>query len=175
MKKIYSVIFLLLLGVQTAHADRNDGAYAYLQGDYETAYNTMISLANTSDDEIAQYYLGVMYMKGQGVEQDYEEAGEWFRKASEQGLSVAMYKLAGLYTKGQGVPKDLEFAYVWYSVAAVHEHQKSINMIEKAKSNLSSEDLASANQLVAEYVEKYGPKDENEGKTVGTDPTASKN
>jgi len=37
--------------------------------------------------------------------------------------------------------------------------------------------LALANQLVAEYVEKYGPKDEdeNEGKTVGTDPTASKN
>jgi len=174
MKKIYCVIFLMLLGVQTAYADRNDGAYAYLQGDYETAYNTMISLANTSDDEIAQYYLGVMYMKGQGVEQDFEKAGEWFRKASEQGLSVAMYKLAGLYTKGKGVPKDLEFAYVWYSVAAVHEHQKSINMIEKAKSNLSSEELASANQLIAEYVEKYGPKDENQGKTTGTDTTAKK-
>ena len=173
MKKIYCAIFLMLLGVQSAHADRNDAAYAYLQGDYETAYNTMISLANTSDDEIAQYYLGVMYMKGQGVEQNYEEAGEWFRKASEQGLTVAMYKLAGLYTKGQGVPKDLEFAYVWYSVAAVHKHQKSINMIEKAKSNLSSEELASANQLVAEYVEKYGPKDENEGKTAGTDNTTA--
>jgi len=164
----------MLLGVQAAQADRNDGAYAYLQGDYETAYNTMISLAKTSDDEIAQYYLGVMYMKGQGVEQDYEEAGEWFRKASEQGLSVAMYKLAGLYTKGNGVPKDLEFAYIWYSVAAVHEHEKSINMIEKAKSNLTSEELASANQLVAEYVEKYGPKDEDEGKTAGTDTTAKK-
>jgi len=174
MKKIYCVIFLMLLGVQTAHADRNDGAYAYLQGDYETAYNTMISLANTSDDKIAQYYLGVMYLKGQGVEQDYEKAGEWFRKASEQGLAVAMYKLAKLYTKGEGVPKDLEFAYVWYSVAAVHEHQKSINMIEKAKSKLSDEELASANQLVAEYVEKYGPKDEEEGKTVGKDPTAKK-
>jgi len=174
MRKIYAVIFLMLLGVQTAHADRNDGAYAYLQGDYETAYNTMISLAKTSDDKIAQYYLGVMYMKGQGVEQDYKEAGEWFRKASEQGLPVAMYKLAKLYTMGEGVPKDLEFAYVWYSVAAVQEHQKSINMIEKAKSKLSDEELASANQLVAEYVEKYGPKDEEEGKTIGTDPTAAK-
>jgi len=133
MKKIYSVIFLMILGVQTVHADRNDGAYAYLQGDYETAYNTMISLAKTSDDKIAQYYLGVMYMKGQGVEQDFEKAGEWFRKASEQGLAVAMYKLAGLYTKGEGVPKDLEFAYVWYSVGAVHNHQKSRNMDLKKK------------------------------------------
>ena len=66
MKKIYCVILLMLLSVQTALADRNDGAYAYLQGDYETAYNTMISLAKTSEDKIAQYYLGIMYMKGQG-------------------------------------------------------------------------------------------------------------
>lgn len=175
MKKIYSVILIMLMGIQFAHADRNDGAYAYLQGDYETAYNTMISLANTSDDKIAQYYLGVMYMKGQGVEQDFEKAGEWFRKASEQGLAVAMYKLAELYTNGKGVPKDLEFAYVWYSVGAVHKHQKSINSVEKAKAKLTSEELASANKLVAEYVEKYGPKDEEEGKVVGKDPTASKN
>ena len=93
---------------------------------------------------------------------------------SEQGLAVAMYKLANLYTKGNGVPKDLEFAYVWYSVGATHEHEKSINMIEKAKSNLSSEELASANQLIAEYVEKYGPKDEEEGKTAGNDPATAK-
>ncbi len=165
----------MLLGVQTALADRNDGAYAYLQGDYETAYNTMISLAKTSEDKIAQYYLGIMYMKGQGVEQDYEKAGEWFRKASKQGLAVAMYKLAGLYTEGKGVPKDLEFAYIWYSVGAVHNHEKSINSVEKAKSRLSSEEMSSANQLVAEYVEKYGPKDEEEGKTAGSDPTASNN
>ena len=174
MNKIYAVILLMLLGTQSVLADRNDGAYAYLQGDYETAYNTMISLANTSDDKLAQYYLGVMYMKGQGVEQDYEKAGEWFRKASEQGLAVAMYKLAGLYSEGNGVPKDLEFAYVWYSVGAVQKHQKSINMIEKAKSRLSSEELTSANQLIAEYVEKYKPVDESEGKRAGTDPTNAK-
>ena len=49
-------------------------------------------------------------------------------------------------------------------------------MIEKAKAKLSSEEVTSANQLVAEYVEKYGPKEEKEeGKTAGTDPTASKN
>ncbi len=174
MNKLFAVIFLMLLATQTVLADRNDGAYAYLQGDYENAYNTMISLAKTSDDKIAQYYLGVMYMKGQGVEQDYEQAGEWFRKSSEQGLAVAMYKLADLYSKGNGVPKDLEFAYVWYSVGAVHDHQKSMNMVEKAKSSLSSEELASANQLIAEYVEKYGPKDENVGKVIGTDPTTAK-
>ncbi len=167
MKKVCYAILLILLSVQTIFADRNDGAYAYLQGDYETAYNVMISLANVSDDKIAQYYLGVMYMEGQGVKQDYEEAGKWLRKASKQGLAAAMYKLAHLYTKGKGVPKDLEFAYVWYRVGATYNHQKSINMIDEARSKLSDENLASANQLIAEYVEKYGSKDENEGRVVG--------
>ena len=51
MKKVYSVILLMFFSTQTALADRNDDAYAYLQGDYETAYNTMISLAKTSDDK----------------------------------------------------------------------------------------------------------------------------
>ena len=162
MKKVYPVIFLMFLAVQSAHADRNDGTYAYLQGDYETAYNIMISLAKTSEDRIAQYYLGMMYMRGQGIEQDYKEASEWFRKAAEQSFAVAMYKLAEFYTEGKGVPKDLEFAYVWYSVGAAHNHEKSMNSVEKAKSRLASDELASANNLIAEYVEKYGPKDDDE-------------
>ncbi len=170
MKKIYGTILLMLMSFQTALADRNDGAYAYLQGDYETAYNIMISLANTSDDKIAQYYLGVMYMKGQGVEQDFKAAGEWFRKASEQGLAAAMYKLANLYTEGKGVPRDMEFAYVWYSVGAVHNHQKSVKGMENVKSRLSSEEMLSADQLVAEYIKKYGPKTaEKQGQSIETD------
>ncbi|GHT32760.1 hypothetical protein AGMMS49592_0010 [Endomicrobiia bacterium] len=37
----------------------------------------------------AQYNLGVMYYKGEGVKQDYKEAIKWFKKAAEQGHSGA--------------------------------------------------------------------------------------
>ena len=161
MKKLCLVLLLSALTVQTARADFNDGVVAYLMGDYETAYNTMVSLAKTNDkDALAQYYLGVMYMKGQGVEQNYEEAANWLRKAAENRLPNAQYKLANLYTEGKGVPKDYEFAYVWYSVGVTHNHQLSKNAIEKAKARLSENELKEADKLLADYVEKYGPKPE---------------
>lgn len=147
----------MLLNVQYAYADRNDAIYAYMQGDYESAYNIMISLANTSDDKLAQYYIGMMFMRGQGVLQDYEAAAEWFRKASKQGVAAAMYKLAGLYNEGKGVPHDMEFAYIWYHVAATHEHRKSINTLEDARAKLSDDELAASAEIINEYVDKYGP------------------
>ena len=159
MKKLAVLIFTSLLSLPL-RADLNDGIYAYLQGDYETAYNIMISLATTSEDKIAQYYLGTMYLKGQGIKRNYQKAGEWLRKASEQGLANAMYKLAELYSKGQGVPKDLEFAYIWYSVGAAHQHKKSMDAVDAAKTKLSPEELSAANQTITGYLEKYGPKPE---------------
>ena len=159
MKKISPIIFLLLtLFTTTARADFNDGVVAYLMGDYEKAFTTMQSLAETADHGYAQYYLGMMYMKGQGVEQDYKSAGEWFRKASEKNIPQAQYKLGDLYFKGRGVPKDYEFAYVWFSVGASHQHKLSMNAIDKAKEKLSEDELTEANKLIATYVEKYGPR-----------------
>ena len=165
MKRIYVLIGLLMSVYSLVHADRNDGVYAHLRGDYASAYNVFISLAKTSDDAIAQYYLGMMHLEGQGVEQDYKQAGEWFRKASEQRFAVAMYKLARLYATGDGVPKDAEFAYVWYSVGGAHGHEKSSASIAEAQASLSDEERAEAELLLARYLKKYGPKED-------TDPTA---
>ena len=41
----------------------------------------------------AQYTLGFMYAKGEGVPQDYAEAMKWFRKAAEQGHAEAQHNL----------------------------------------------------------------------------------
>ena len=161
MKKIYVAIILMLIGIGTARADFNDGVVAYLMGDYEKAYNTMISIAKTDEENaLAQYYLGVMYMKGQGVEQNYEEAGKWLRKASENRLPQAQYKLANLYTLGKGVPKDYEFAFIWYTIGAAHKHELSMAAVDNARAKLSDEEYKEAEKQIPEYLEKYGPKPE---------------
>ena len=161
MKKI-SPLFVLLFALITpyAHADFNDGVVAYVMGDYDKAFTTMQSLAETSDHGYAQYYMGMMYMKGQGVDQDYKNAGEWFRKASEKSIPQAQYKLGDLYFKGRGVPKDFEYAYIWFSVGASHEHKLSVTAIKKAKTKLSEEELKEADKVIASYVKKYGPKED---------------
>ena len=165
MKRIISAIFLMVLGLSTARADFNDGVVAYLMGDYETAYNTMISIAKTNEnDPLPQYYLGVMYMKGQGVEQNYEEASKWLRKAAENRLPQAQYKLANLYTLGKGVPKDYETAYIWYRVGASHDHALSVNAVSNAREKLSDSEYDAAEKVISEYIEKYGPAPEKEQK-----------
>lgn len=158
MKKIISILFTLLLGSQAVQADFNEGVVAYLTGDYETAYNTMMSLADTSNDAMAQYWIGVMHLKGQGVEQNYEEAGKWFRRSAEQSVPQAQYKLGKLYSDGNGVPQDNEFAYVWYSVGAAHQHKKSADAMSSLQSELSEEEMKEANKIIPEYIEKFGPK-----------------
>ena len=161
MKKISSIsILLFTLLASSVHADFNDGVIAYLKGDYEKAFTTMQSLAEISDHGYAQYYMGMMYMKGQGVEQDYKNAGQWFRKASEKNISQAQYKLGDLYFKGRGVPKDFEYAYIWYSVGAAHEHKLSVAAIDKARTKLSEEELKEADKVITSYVKKYGHKED---------------
>ena len=52
-------------------------------------------------DATAQYDLGLMYAKGQGVPQDYAEAVKWFRKAADQGDASAQYNL-GRHVRQRG-------------------------------------------------------------------------
>ena len=67
---------------------------------------------------IAQYNLGLMYAKGEGVDQNDAEALKWFRLAAEQGSAVAQYNLGIMYRDGRGIPQDYVQAYVWFSLAA---------------------------------------------------------
>lgn len=162
MKRILLTFSLIFLGLNTANADFNDGVVAYLTGDYEKAYNTMMSMAETSDDPMAQYWLGVMYLKGQGVEQSYEEASKWLRKSSEQAVPNAQYKLAKLYEEGNGVPQDNEYAYIWLSVGASHQHTKSTQALDAARSQLSKSELEEVEKVIPEFIEKFGPQPEKD-------------
>lgn len=66
----------------------------------------------------AQYNLGLMYDRGQGVPQDHAEAVRWYRLAAEQGSAAAQLNLGVKYGNGQGVPQDFAEAVRWYRLAA---------------------------------------------------------
>ncbi|MDZ7736346.1 MAG: hypothetical protein U5P41_09760 [Gammaproteobacteria bacterium] len=70
MKRIiYGLLLFFSLSVPV-WADFNSGVVAYLMGEYDKAFATMQSLSETADHGYAQYYLGMMYLKGQGARQD---------------------------------------------------------------------------------------------------------
>ena len=70
----------------------------------------------------AENELGVRYLDGDGVEQNYVQAAHWFRKAAEHvpdlgGAGQGRNNLGNLYEEGHGVPKDCVQAYMWFSLA----------------------------------------------------------
>jgi TPR repeat protein len=110
------LIVLCLLAVPLS-ADFQAGLRAYEAKDYAAALKEWQPLAEKGDAH-AQYNLGLMYAKGEGVQQSHSEAARWYQKAAEQGVPAAQYNLGVMYGNGQGVPKDLEKAAEWYQKAA---------------------------------------------------------
>jgi len=57
-------------------------------------------------EDKAQFQLGVRYLKGQGVKQDYELGVSWLQKSAAQGNTSAMCNLAWAYSTGRGAKQD---------------------------------------------------------------------
>ena len=49
----------------------------------------------------AQYNLGVIYYKGEGVQKDNAKAVEWFKLAANQGHPRSKYNLEAMYSNGE--------------------------------------------------------------------------
>ena len=87
---------VLTIGLATpVWADLQSGIDAYKRGDYATALKEWRPLAEAGNAN-AQYKLGIMYFKGQGVSKDFVEAAKWYRKAAKQGNPIAIGRLARL-------------------------------------------------------------------------------
>jgi len=59
-----------------------------------------------------------LYFYGLGVEQDYDEAEAWYRRAADQGLAAGQFGLGLIYQDGYGVARDPAQAARWYELAA---------------------------------------------------------
>jgi TPR repeat protein len=98
-------------------ADFETGMDGYQRGNYATALSEWRPLAERGNPS-AQFYLGLLYDKGDGVSQDYTVARTWYEKAAVQGYAMAQFYLGVLYDKGYGVPRDYTVARTWYENAA---------------------------------------------------------
>lgn len=59
-----------------------------------------LRLANQGN-AFAQYNLGVMYYKGEGVQKNNANAVEWFKQAAKQGHTKSQYNLEVMYSNGE--------------------------------------------------------------------------
>jgi TPR repeat protein len=97
-----------------------DGETAFALGDYATALRLWLPLAEQGDFR-AQYNIGIMYSRGEGVLESNTEAEVWVRKAAEQGHAKAQYDLGFLYKVGLH-DQDYVQSAAWYRMAAEQGH-----------------------------------------------------
>lgn len=79
----------------------------------------------------AEFELGSMYLKGEGVPQDIAKARTWIRSAAEEGYGIAVVTLANAYLNGglgltEAERKDPVESARWIKTAAEKGHTGSL-------------------------------------------------
>ena len=118
---IFSLIFFFAFSFGSVcmvwSGDFKSAMKAYEKGDYTYAVKELKLLAKTGHS-MAQHFLGEMFYKGKGVNQDYKSALKWYTLSAEQGNEISQYNLGIMYSFGLGVVPDYLKALKWYMLSS---------------------------------------------------------
>lgn len=103
----------------------------------------------------AQANLGVAYLKGRGVERDYDLALEWLDRAAVQGSGKAMLELGLLYRDGRGVPLDRVRSVMWLMLAGQQGSPTAGFVVAGVARRLSPEERQEALRMAREWREEH--------------------
>jgi len=78
---------------------------------------TLFRQAGEKGNRRAQYQLGLLYARGDGVKKDFIKARECLYKAAVQGHPKAQFYLGQMYAFGDGGKKDYAEAATWFWLA----------------------------------------------------------
>ena len=108
--------FLLPFSMATA-GDLEDGLAAYQEKDYARTFLLLAPLADRGDSQ-AEFVLGEMYRKGEGLAKSAPDALPLLTKAAEAGHAGAQNALGQMYESGDGVDQNFDTALQWFRRAA---------------------------------------------------------
>jgi len=115
-------------------------------------------------DPEAQCNVGVFYVNGDSVPQNFPLGIKWLSHAADQGFSYAQYVMAGLYTRGVGdMPPDTLKAYFWASLSAAATDlpekylRKAAKIRDANRDRLTVEQLRQAQDMTRQWWEKHPP------------------
>lgn len=94
---------------------------AYKNKDFKKAHDIWVEEAKLKNDQ-AMANLGLMYLKGEGVEKDYTKAKEWFEQSSAYDNDSANFNLALMYQTKIGVEENIPKAVDYFRRAVAKNH-----------------------------------------------------
>ena len=111
-----------LLGAPPSIADTwDDAVAAHLAGEDAAALRLALELAHEGDAR-AQGLVGFLYLHGNGVQKNRDQALKWYRLASEQGDAAAQSNLCAALFDGNPTAEDLDEAMHWCRLSAAQAY-----------------------------------------------------
>jgi uncharacterized protein len=95
--------------------------------------------------------LGMSYVTGQGVQQDYKEAFKWYRLSAEQGYANAQSDLGLMYYHGLEVSKDYMLAHMWSNLAGSQGYKDGIKIRNAAEKQMTSQQIEKAQEMARNW------------------------
>ncbi|MDQ6957742.1 MAG: copper chaperone PCu(A)C [Mariprofundaceae bacterium] len=92
----------------------------------------------------AQYQMGLLYARGDGVKKDFIKAREWLYKAAVQGHPKAQFYLGQMYAFGDGGEKDNTRAATWFWLATTLGDRYARDSLRVVSGKISSRELTEA-------------------------------
>ena len=102
----------------------------------------------------AQFNLGVMYDKGQGVQQDYKETMKWHTLSAQQGHATAQASLSLMHAMGLSVPQDNVYAHMWSNIADSNGNKDGAILRDILAKKMTPSQIEEAQKLARECVTK---------------------
>ena len=120
LRRAWLCAFAILLCAQSSPgADLKSAERAYKKKDYATALKEFAPAAKQGNAE-AELYLGKMYLLGQGVPKNQEEAVKWLKASGDQGNADAQFFLGTIYLLPH---KDITQGLMWMRLSAEQGNQ----------------------------------------------------
>ena len=152
MKRLAIAILLAASLISPALADLTKGVEAYKRGDFVRAHHEFLAPARQGQPR-AQFSIALLYLRGQGVEQNTAVAMRWLRMAANRGDGEARLVLGDLYLKGP--PPDYVKSYMWLILALVNlrgpQRKIAFSLRKQAAGNLTPEQIERAKQMAQDW------------------------
>jgi uncharacterized protein len=116
-------VFLCGLSMQPAPARAQaygDGLAAYKGKKFKDAGVIFQPLAQAGNAD-AQYYMGILFALGRGVQRDTVQAESWLLKAAQQRHTGAQYSLGAIHLQRSDIPQAIKY----FETAAARGHRSA--------------------------------------------------
>ncbi len=112
------VLLMIFACVGSARAACGWAEQAERSGRMGVALMQYMYCAEEENDAEAQYKLGALFYKGEGLKApDFRRSALFFSQSAHNGYAPAQVKLGLLYWRGEGLAKNLKMAHKWLYLA----------------------------------------------------------